>query len=346
MACCVCIKLLFVGLSLSFIAFSELKVIPVCAACNDASFYASRQWETDIAFEFFEAISTFFRHTISFVYISGYASVNTLCTLVRLYLCVSLVYTSRRPHHGSRHSPIYALSLSGLIIQSGNVHPNPGPSYSGSFLAEIPLRRLRIVNTQADGHCFINSVCMSLTNYLNVTMSQDTLVSRIHQELINYFNDYKPFLSLSSDRFLSQLDNYLVRKRYNSDVVDIIPLATSTALCIEIVVITGPAYNLSSFLNITPLRSTTQNLPRIIVHLVREHYSVTSCIDVAKPTIAGGGFQRNAAFTPSSSTGCPTSMYPPSPAQGSRDVTASATARQCRQCRAPRLQICRPHQHR
>ena len=205
-------------------------------------------------------------------------SVSTLCTLVRLYLCVSLVYTSRRPCRSLRHSPIYALSLSGLIILSGNVHPNPGPSNSGSFSADIPLRCLRIVNTQADGHCFINSVCMLLTNYLGVTMSYDTLVSRIHEELTNHFNDYKSFFLLSLDHFLSQLDGYLVCKRYNSDVVDIVPLATSTALCIEIIVITGPTYNLSFFLNVTPLRSTTQNLPRIIVHLVREHYSATSCI--------------------------------------------------------------------
>ena len=124
MACCVFIKLLFLGLSLSFIAFSELKIIPVCAACNSTSFYASRQWETDTAFEFFEAVSTFFRHTISSVYIGGYAPVSTLCTLVRLYLCVSLVYTSWQPRRSSRHSPIHALSLSRLIILSGNVHPN------------------------------------------------------------------------------------------------------------------------------------------------------------------------------------------------------------------------------
>ena len=175
-------------------------------------------------------------------------------------------------------------------------------------------------------------------------MSHDTLVFRIHEELTNHFNDYKPFFSLSLDRFLSQLDDYLVRKRYNSDVVDIIPLTTSTALCIEIVVITGPASdNLSSFLNVTPLRSTTQNLPRIIVHLVKEHYSATSCIDVAKPTIAGRGFQRNVAFTPSSSTGCPTTMYPPSPAQGSSERQRACPARQCR---APHLQSCRTHQHR
>ena len=122
----------------------------------------------------------FFVHCSFPVNNTRHATVCTRCLWVSVYLCGSLLFVALHSSCATRSLYIYALSLRGLILLSGNMHPNPGPAAEVvNKVAEIPFHRLRLVNIAADGHFFLNGVCHSLHNHIDRSMSCDVLISVI-----------------------------------------------------------------------------------------------------------------------------------------------------------------------
>ena len=68
-------------------------------------------------------------------------------------------------------------------------------------------------------------------------MVYDRLIVAIQCELRTHQQDYKPFFMLTQTHFNRLIDNYFHRKQYNSNMGNIIPLATASALLVRIVVI-------------------------------------------------------------------------------------------------------------
>ena len=75
--------------------------------------------------------------------------------------------------------------------------------------------------------------------------------------------------------FFFQLDNYLMRKRYNKNVVDVIPLTALSTLSLCIIIVTGPNKSLLIFNSIKLLSTQNLQLPFFIIYLANEFQSAT-----------------------------------------------------------------------
>ena len=101
------------------------------------------------------------------------------------------------------------------------------------ILADFPaLEYISIQNTPADGLYFIHSVRVSLSNFLGISCTHDDLIDSIKKEIDDNFVIYTSFIALPTSVFEAQLKNYLLYKRFNCDVVHIIPFAMASALSV------------------------------------------------------------------------------------------------------------------
>ena len=168
----------------------------------------------------------------------------------------------------------YALVLSSLLI-CGDIEPNPGPvSHPGYKQPALHCENVIPLSTPADGHCFLHSVSMSLFNYLNIVIEHESLIAAIRRELISHQQDYMSFFDSAPSSFHRQVDNYFIKRYYNSSACDIIPLATATTLGIRIVIITGST-RLTVLNEIHPLIPGNVG-SYIAVHFANDHYSATT----------------------------------------------------------------------
>ena len=165
--------------------------------------------------------------------------------------------------------------LTYLPLISGNLRANPGPMV---MLANFPaLEHMSIQNTPADEHCFIHSVRASLSNFIGIIFTHDDLINPIKKEIDGNFAICTSFFARPTSVFEAPLKHYLLYKRYNCDV-DIIQLATASALSVCIIIVTGIPSTSVLFNTISPLRlNVVLDLPYIIVHLANDHCSATSC---------------------------------------------------------------------
>ena len=90
----------------------------------------------------------------------------------------------------------YAISLTSMLLFSGNVHPNPGPyklTLSWSQGTSNISQQIAVLNNPADGHCFLHSLHGSLRNNVNIDISQNELIQCIRSELLQYKAFYTDF---------------------------------------------------------------------------------------------------------------------------------------------------------
>ena len=97
----------------------------------------------------------------------------------------------------------------------------PRPALSWNQGTSNISQQIAALNTLADGHCFLHSLHSSLTNFVNIDISQNELIQRIRSELLLYKTFYSDFLTLSLSVFYSQLGDYQIQKK-TSDISDII----------------------------------------------------------------------------------------------------------------------------
>ena len=83
-----------------------------------------------------------------------------------------------------------------------------------------------IIPSTPDGHCFIHSVVNSWPHQLTTRPppTMDEVKYAIHTEIEENSTYYSLLNGCNSDILLNQRHQYLVLKRYNIDIVDLVPI--------------------------------------------------------------------------------------------------------------------------
>ena len=93
-----------------------------------------------------------------------------------------------------------------------------------------------IVDSLGDGHCFLYSLLISLHEQ-NMHIDKNDVIFAIKRECLSNVDHYLPFANISRAKFFVQMNDYLLRKRYDTRFGELVPIICGKALRINIVVI-------------------------------------------------------------------------------------------------------------
>ena len=140
-----------------------------------------------------------------------------------------------------------------LLLASGDVKPNPGPALGSPkqqptqrAYSNISFHTLQYIDVLGDGHCFIHALKISLHHFIDLDISYDSLCKSLQDELQSNYDKYSPFTRCTLIKYRRQVTEYFVYKRYNSDLVDCLPLAAANALCVRIFIIADHSTNVDN----------------------------------------------------------------------------------------------------
>ena len=107
--------------------------------------------------------------------------------------------------------------------------------------------RYIVTKSLSDGHCFLYSILTSLHDQ-GMKIEKNELMYAIKREClcnIDQYVSHLSFVNMSKHRFLTEMDDYLIRKLYDSKVGDQIPEICSKALNINVVIVfkSNESYN-------------------------------------------------------------------------------------------------------
>ena len=102
----------------------------------------------------------------------------------------------------------------------------------------------------------------------------NNIINFERSELSFNINEYSAYLNVSLTDFFEQLRLYFEHKQWNTDLVDILPLAIANTFLIKLIIIrpTSVASSLINHLEVQP-SSLSILMPYIIIHLANSHYS-------------------------------------------------------------------------
>ncbi len=243
-----------------------------------------------------------------------------------------LVYSESIPRHASLHfgaslqalyrkSGIFKsrgtmvwLSLL-LILLSGSVHPNPGPTLLAVAQPDMELSMLLAepLHTPADGHCLLHAVSQSFSHYLKLRIPVSHIAAHTRLEINSHLDYYACFLT-NNMSLATMATNYFDFKVWNSDLGDILPLAVANTFTIKIVIIRA---NFSPSCIVVEPRLNTPDAPYIIIHLANSHFSATH----TRPRTSSSTSTTRSTATSSSSP-----MMPTAPFVLSRTTSAPTTS--------------------
>ena len=130
--------------------------------------------------------------------------------------------------------------------------------------------------TPGDGHCLIHAIITSWHHQLHThtSPSYEDIKAAVFIETLNNVEKYMSLAGYTSRLCLyKDLQAYLLRKCYNSDLGDIIPLICANAFSIELVIINE--FITHSF-QTTCIKPDSATVGSIVVHLHSEHYSAVN----------------------------------------------------------------------
>ena len=89
-----------------------------------------------------------------------------------------------------------------------------------------------------DGHCLISALSKSLKSQHNIMISNDEILREVDNESRTHQNKYLPLFENNSETiFRYEMNEYIVNKRWDSSVGDLIPVMLRDALALSIVII-------------------------------------------------------------------------------------------------------------
>ena len=118
----------------------------------------------------------------------------------------------------------------------------------------------KILKSPPDGHCIIHSIlrCL-LAKYGELSRNTMSLLHTLMNECLSNINSYMPYFDGDSNLFLYLMNEYMIRKVYNTSFGDIVPFIMSNALNEIIVII-----------------ETNSNGPRVMVIKPKNSYHPVS----------------------------------------------------------------------
>ena len=90
-----------------------------------------------------------------------------------------------------------------------------------------------IIKVLPDGHCLIYAVLQALYRHLN---HYNDLTTSLANEIMNHLPEYRQFSTVDSDQLLNECQEYLFNKKWELDLVDLIPLIISKIIKHKIIV--------------------------------------------------------------------------------------------------------------
>ena len=229
-----------------------------------------------------------------------YGSLNTPQCWARAYCVCTLIVT---PVHvlirslRRRALPLYAVSLTEILLLSGNVHPNPGPIYpplpvlheksAASILskpaahhnlcAAQPVNRpdsivsVCLHTTPADDHCFIYALSYSLSSYIGLQRTYNDLLNEIKREFSYNEATYANFHTGSTASLRSLASEYFNLKHYNTDFGDLVPQIAASSLQLRTNICGRTAQRITDCHTICPVNQPHDGLPigtpYVVLHL-------------------------------------------------------------------------------
>ena len=131
----------------------------------------------------------------------------------------------------------------------------------------------RIAQSPGDGHCLIYSTISSWNSQLcnHPPINTPWLLDAIRREFNNNRDRYIDFLiDLEKEEIDRQLSLYLLDKRYNLDIVDVIPAVISNILDVTLKIINEQTNNTCDVIDVYPIQATNGVLA---VHRFGDHYN-------------------------------------------------------------------------
>ena len=131
----------------------------------------------------------------------------------------------------------------------------------------------RIAQSPGDGHCLIYSTISSWNSQLcnHPPINATWLLDAIRREFNNNRDRYIDFLiDLEKEEIDRQLSLYLLDKRYNLDIVDVIPPIISNILDVTLKIINEQTNNTCDVIDVYPVHATNGVLA---VHRFGDHYN-------------------------------------------------------------------------
>ena len=128
------------------------------------------------------------------------------------------------------------------------MHPHPGPAAPTIGQQQLvqpslaSLETVLLVPTSGDGHCFMHALRISMATYLHATFEQQEVLRLLKNEIIANKDKYVHFLPYPVATFRQQTRDYFYLRQYNCDFGDLIPLAASIALGLQIFI--TPSHNI------------------------------------------------------------------------------------------------------
>ena len=131
----------------------------------------------------------------------------------------------------------------------------------------------RIAQSPGDGHCLIYSTISSWNSQLcnHPPINTTWLLDAIRRKFNNNRDRYIDFLiDLEKEKIDRQLSLYLLDKRYNLDIVDVIPAVISNILDVTFKIINEQTNNSCDVIDVYPIQATNGVLA---VHRFGDHYN-------------------------------------------------------------------------
>ena len=133
----------------------------------------------------------------------------------------------------------------------------------------------QIITTPGDGHCLLHAIRLSWSHQLDIPPpSLHHLQCAIFVEALNNYDVYQAFLHQSHDKitYIKCMSDYILKKCYNSDFCDMVPLMLSNALSLDLTIFNKVNTTFQN-VNITPLQ--VSNLHNLSISILREndHFS-------------------------------------------------------------------------
>ena len=134
---------------------------------------------------------------------------------------------------------------------SGYIQLNPGPTAGNSAadVAVLQLRRLpafdflmstmlQRITTPSDGYCLFHAISLSLKHLHGCSLSiTQTIIDLVQSELRSHIVDYLVFSFKSKNSFQTQIDQYLMNRKYDFDIGDLGLFAVANALSIHLYIV-------------------------------------------------------------------------------------------------------------
>ena len=126
-----------------------------------------------------------------------------------------------------------------------------------------------MTTSPGDGHCLLYTVITSLYHQLSINMDLHALKCHIFIEIVSNLDHYLGFLS--NGKLQSELRQYIIYKRYDTALGDILPLVIANCLLINLIILDERKSNTFQQITITPSRQTARGT--ITVHRSEDHYN-------------------------------------------------------------------------